>query len=153
MFKYVLADKDGMPLNVQTGVDGNRCLVTDGVRVMAAHWQSHNITTATTTTIIEAIPDESILLTDIVLILSKKVANATIIPRFADGTNTVNLFTFDAATASFQFSHAFQGGLRGWKDADFQIVTNEVTTIGVLAGYVHIATPETKTYSEWDGER
>ena len=93
------------------------------------------------------------MLTDLVLILSKKVADATIIPRFADGTNTINLFTFDGAAASFQFSHAFQGGIRGWKDANLQIVTNKTTTVGVLIGYVHIATDETKPYGKWDKER
>ncbi len=93
MLKYYLSNEDGIPLNVQTGVDGNQCLVTDGSRVLSAHWRSSSITTATTTTIVEANPSESILLTDMVLILSKKVASATIIPRFTDGTNTITLFT------------------------------------------------------------
>ncbi len=153
MFKHYLANSAGTPLNVQTGVDGKQFLVTDGSRVLGAHWQSEAITTTTTTTIIEAIPDESIMLTDLVVILSKKVADATIIVRFYDGTNTEILFTFDGAFASFQFSHAFQGGLRGWKDADFQIVTNKNTTVGVLVGYVHIATAQTKEYSIWNAER
>ena len=153
MWKSLLSHKDGNPLNVQTGIDGNKCLITDGMRALAAHWQSASITTATTTTIVEAAPNESILLTDFVIILSKKVATATIIPRFSDGTNAENLFTFDAATSSFQFSHAFQGGLRGWKDADFQIITDQATTIGVLLGYVHIAPAQTKTYGRWLGER
>lgn len=153
MFKYYLADKNGTPLNVQTGISGSQCLVTDGARVLDAHWESASITTATTTALVEAKPDESIMLTDLVVILSKKVAGATIIVRFTDGTNTVPLFTFDAVTASFQFSHAFQGGLRAWKDADFQVVTNQATTVGVLIGYVHIASNETKEYGVWDAER
>lgn len=153
MWKFFLADKTGDLLNVQTGVDGNRCLVTDGSRVLAAHWQSAAITTNTTTTIVPAKPDESIMLTDIVIILSKKIASATIIPRFYDGTNTVNLFEFDAALDSFQFSHAFTGGLRGWKDADFQVVTSHATTVGVLVGYVHVATAQTLSYSKWGSAR
>jgi hypothetical protein len=93
------------------------------------------------------------MLTDLVIVLSKKVVAATIVPRFSDGTNTEDLFTFDAATASFQFSHAFQGGLRGWKDADFQIVTDQATTVGVLLGYVHIAVEQTIAYGTWNASR
>jgi len=153
MWKHFLTDKNGKPLNVQTGVDGNRCLITDGSRVLAAHWQSSDITTATTTTIVEANPSESIMITDLIVILSKKVASATIIARFSDGTNTDNFFTLDAGAASFQFSHAFQGGLRGWKDADFQVVTDSATTLSVLLGYVHVSTEQTKPYGIWNGER
>ena len=56
-------------------------------------------------------------------------------------------------TAAFQFSHAFTGGLKGWQDADFQIITNKATTVGVLLGYVHINSAQTKSYSVWDGDR
>ena len=153
MWKHFLADKAGTPLNVQTGVDGNQCLITDGARVLMAHWRSAEITIATTTTIIEAVPNESVLLTDLIITLSKKVNLATIIPCFDDGTNTVNLFTFDASTAPFQFSHAFTGGMRGWRDASFQIVTNQATTVSVLVGYVHVASEQTETYSMWDARR
>ena len=153
MLKHYLADKSGEPLNVQTGVDGKKCLITDGARVLLAHWQSGEITTATTTTIIETRPNESILLTDLIITLSKKIASATITPCFDDGTNAINLFVFDAATASFQFSHAFQGGLRGWKNADFKVVTSHNTTVGVLVGYVHVAPKQTKSYSVWNADR
>ncbi len=153
MFKHYLANASGVPLNVQIGLEGKQCLVTDGSRVLAAHWQSAAITTATTTTIVAAKPNESILLTDLVLILSKKVASATITPCFDDGTTAINLFAFDAATAPFQFSHAFQGGLRGWKDADFRVVTSHNTTVGVLVGYVHVAPKQTKSYGVWNAER
>ncbi len=153
MLKYYLADSDGIPLNVQTGVDGSRCLITDGARVLDAHWQSEEITTATTTTIIETRPNESILLTDLIITLSKKIASATIIPCFDDLTNTVNLFTFDASTSPFQFSHAFQGGLRGWKDGDFKVVTSHNTTVSLLVGYVHVAPQQTKPYGVWNADR
>ena len=153
MLRFLLAHKDQAPLNVQTGIDGNKCLITESMRMLSTHWQSASITTATTTTIVSARANGSILMTDLIIILSKKVASATIIPRFTDGTNTVDLFPFDAATASFQFSHAFQGGLWGWKDADFQIVTDQATTVGVLLGYFQIAPKQTLTYGQWDISR
>ena len=153
MLKFFLANKDGKLLNVQVGLDDEQTLISEGIRTLAAHWKSSKITTATTTNLIEVAPNESILLTDLIVTLEKKVATATIIPRFSDGANTENLFTFEAATAAFQFSHAFQGGLRGWKDADFQVVTNEATTVSVLVGYVHITPEATKPYDVWSAER
>ena len=153
MLKYFLANSSGNPVDVRCGLDKCDTLITEGLRTLAAHWKSPSITTATTTTVVEAKPNQSIMLTDLVIILSKKVAGATVIVRFSDGTNTEIMLTFDAATANFEFTHAFTGGLRGWKDADFQIVTNQATTLAVIVGYVHISTESTKAYDVWDAER
>ena len=153
MLKTILAKKDGVPLDIHTGLNDHPTLIAEGLRTLGAQWQSSTITTATTTTVVEVKPRRGILLTDLVIILSKKVASATIVVRFYDGTNTESLFTFDAETASFQFSHAFQGGLRGWDDADFQIVTNQETTVAVLVGYVHTAPEQTRDYGIWVAER
>ena len=153
MWKNLLANESGTPLDVHIGLDDHYTLMTESHRVLKAQWKSSAITTATTTTVVEVKPSQSILLTDIIIVLSKKVASATVIPRFYDGTNTVNLFTLDATINPFQFSHAFQGGLRGWKDADFQIVTNQATTLSVLVGYVHLSTNATKAYDIWNAKR
>ena len=153
MWKFFQTDTAGDLLNVEPGLKDKKTLMVESQRVLAAHWKSPAITTATTTTVVEARPSQSILLTDLVVILSKKVASATIVVRFSDGTNTVNLLTFDAATASFEFRHAFTGGLRGWKDADLQIVTNQATTISPLVGYVHLSSGTTQTYPIWNSER
>ena len=153
MFKHYLANKNGTPLDVHDGLDDHPVLIAESRRVLNAHWKSSAITTATTTTVVSTKPNESILLTDLIIVLSKKVAASTIVAQFSDGTNTANLFTLDSTVDSFQFAHAFQGGLRGWKDADFQIVTNEATTLSVLVGYVHISSKSTKAYAVWDDER
>ena len=153
MWKFFQADKGGNPVNVRTGLDDESTLVAESLKIIDAHWKSSAITTATTTTVVEAMSSESIMLTDLVIVLSKKVAAATVVVQFYDGTNTENLFTLDANVDSFQFSHAFQGGVRGWKDADFQIVTDQATTLAVLVGYVHISSKGTKEYSVWNAER
>ena len=153
MWKFFQANKNGTPLEICNGLGDNPTLVTESGKTINAHWKSVDITTATTTTVVEVIPNESILLTDLVVILTKKVAASTIIPRFSDGTITVNLLTFEGENDAIHFSHAFQGGLRGWKDADFQIVTNAATTVAVLVGYVHVSADSTKTYSVWNAER
>lgn len=153
MWKFLLSAKNGTPLDACSGLSDKPTLIAESLKTTEAHWKSASITTAVTTTIIAANPRESILLTDIIITLSKKVTASTIIVRFSDGTNTVNLFTLDGATASFQFSHAFQGGLKGWKEANLQVVTNEATTVSILVGYVHLTPMATKTYSVWNGER
>ena len=153
MWKFFQTDKNGIPLCVEKGIEDCPTLVSESMKTLAAHWKSSAITTATTTTVIKAIPNESILLTDILVVLSKKVALSTIIVRMSDGTNTEILFTLDSSVDSFHISHAFQGGLRGWKEADLQVITNQATTVSVLAGYVHIRKESTKTYSEWDSDR
>jgi len=153
MWKFFIADKSGTSLDASLGLSDKPTLITESLKTTEAHWQSADITTATTTVIITANPNESILLTDIIITLSKKVAASTIIVRFSDGTNTVNLFTLDGATDPFQFSHSFQGGIKGWKEANLQVVTNEATTVSVLVGYVHLTSKTTKTYSVWNAER
>ena len=153
MWKFFQSDSSGKPLCVLNGLKDCPTIVAESIKTLEAHWVSELITTAVTTTVVEATPKESILLTDLVVILSKKVALSTIVVRFYDGTNTENLFTFDGATDSFQFSHAFQGGLKGWREADFQVVTNQATTVSVLVGYVHISEKSTKSYSQWVADR
>lgn len=153
MFKQILAYKNGTPLSVDTSLNGEKCLVVDSQRVLSASWQSASITTAKTTTIISAKQNESVLLTDLVVILSQNMFFATITPRFSDGTNTVDFFVFNASTAPFQFSHAFQGGIRGWKNADFQIVTNQATTVSIFVGFVNIPTEQTMPYGAWNENR
>jgi len=154
MWKHPITDKSGVPLNIQTGIDGNQTLVTDGIRALNAQWQAVSLTTAVTGQhLVDARPHGSIMLTDLIVILSKKVTAATISFSFENGGNKATLFKFDAATDSFQFSHAFQGGLRGWKDADLLVTTNQATTVGILVGYVHIAPAQTKTYGVWNAER
>jgi len=153
MWKVFQATKAGEPVNIRLGLDDACTVVTEGLKTLDAHWRSSAITTAVTTTVVEAKVNESILLTDIMVILSKKVTAATIIVRFSDGTNAVNMFTLDAGTNPFQFSHAFQGGLRGWKDASLQVVTDDTTTVSVLVGYVHISSEATQSYDVWDSDR
>jgi len=153
MWKVFQADKSGDPVDIRVGLKDKPTLITEGLKTLDAHWRSSAITTAITTTVVEAIPNESILLTDLIIILSKKVAGGTIVVRFYDGTNTEVLFTLDAATDSFQFSHVFQGGLKGWKDADLQVVTDQATTVSVMVGYVHVSSKGTLNYAVWNAER
>lgn len=154
MLKFLLANRNRKELNSQLGLNDLPTLITESMRVVAGFWQAVAITGSATTEIVVAKPNESILVTDLIVILAKKATNLTIIPRFHDGSNTENWLTFDGATAPFEYSHAFQGGIRGWKDANFQVVTDQNTiTLTVMVGYVHISEKATLTYDVWDAER
>jgi len=153
MWKFFQSDKNGIPISICNGLRDEPTLISESVKTVDTHWKSSAITTATTTTVVSVKPNESILLTDILIVLSKKVAGATVIVQFSDGTNTEVLFTLDATVDSFQFSHAFQGGLRGWKEANIQVITNQVTTISVLVVYIHVSTKSTQKYTVWNAGR
>ncbi len=153
MWKFFQSDKSGVPLDIANGLRSVPTLIVESARTLGAQWKSSSITTATTTTIVEAKIDRCILLTDLIITLFKKVNAATIIGQFYDGTDTEILFTFDAATAPFQFSHPFVGGITGWQNADFQIVTNQATDVSALVGYLHIVPSGSVSHSIWDARR
>ena len=154
MLKLVAADKSGIPLDVHAGLDDHPTRITESLKTLDAHWRASAITTATTTIVVPARAGASLMMTDIVVILTKKVTAATIVVSWeCSGGYKVPMFSLDAGTASFQFSHAFQGGMKGWKDADIVVITNDTTTLSVLVGYVHISTESTQSYSEWNSER
>ncbi len=154
MFKFYLANKSGVPINAESGLDDNPALVTESLRVLECHWKSGINAAATTTTIVAANANESIMITDIIITSSKKVANSTVIVRLSDGTNTEIMMVVDRETAPVEFSHSFAGGVRGWKEADFQVVTNKAAMYVVtLVGYVHLSAGATMTYTQWDADR
>lgn len=142
--------KEGKALFTREGIDGNLVLISEGLRSLNALWQTGISTGAVTNALITPLPDTSILLTDIIITSTKKVALSTIIVQFNDGSNTKLLMEIEAATAPVQFSHAFVGGVTGWKDATLQIVTNQAAmNVTVMVGYVKISKMLTKTYDEW----
>ena len=154
MNKIILANVDGSPLDVWTGIKDGPVLVTEGLRTLDCHWQSGVNDAAETTTIVSTKPNQSLLLTDIIVTSSKKVASSTITLRFFDGTNTETLMVIEGAEAPVEFAHTFQGGVRGWKDADFQVVTNQAAMYSVtFVGYVHLSPDLTQSYTVWNKKR
>ena len=154
MFKYILADKDGIPVDVHKGLDDHPTLVTESLRALECHWKTGTNDAIETITIVKVKPDQAIMITDIIITSNKKVQDATIIPVFGDGTNSIDLFTIEAGLAAVEFSHSFAGGIRGWKDADFKITTNKAAiNVETFVGYVHLSKAAAKTYSVWNAER
>ncbi len=154
MLKLVLAKPGGKPLDVHAGIDGKPVLVVESLARLEVHWQTAVITGSTTTTIIEAKPGESVMLTDLIITSTKKVANLDIIVQFDDGTNTIIMLDIEGATAPVNFSHAFSGGVKGWKNASLEVVTDQaVINVTVMIGYLHISKDLTLTYDQWDAAR
>jgi glutamine cyclotransferase len=141
-------------LAIKSGFDGKCTLIAESLLKLTAKWRSIVNTGVETKDVVTPIPDESILLTDLIISSSKKVAGSTITVQFSDGVNTEILLTTEGASAPIEFSHAFAGGLTGWKDAVLQVITDQAAmNVTTLAGYVKISKALTKNYTEWDNER
>lgn len=154
MIKILLANKIGKILLNRIGLNGQSVLVVESLIKLDAHWQSSVNDAAETIDIVTPKSKESIMITDLIITSSKKVANSTLIIQFSDGVNTELLTEMEGETSPIEFSHAFSGGLKGWKDAVLQVVTDQaLMNVTTLIGYVKISKTLTKTYSEWDVER
>lgn len=155
MIKVLLANPcSNEALAIKSGFDGKCTLIVESLSKLSAKWQSVVNTGVETKNVVTPAPDESILLTDLIVSSSKKVAGSTITIQFSDGVNTEVLMKTEGASAPIEFSHAFVGGLTGWKDAILQIVTDQaVMNVTTLIGYVKISKALTKTYDEWIAER
>jgi len=154
MWKNIIADKAGVPVDVQTGLGGIPTLILESLRTLNCHWAVVTNTGSETKTVVTVKPNESIMITDIIITSSKKVTDATIIPNFDDGTNSIDLFTIEAGLAAVEFNHSFVGGIRGWKAAEFKITTNKAAlNVETMVAYVRISKDFTKTYAQWNAER
>jgi len=154
MLKQNIAHTDGTPLDVHSGFDDHLTLITEGLRGLECHWKTGINDASETTTIVESKYNQAMLLTDIVVTSSKKVNSSTVTLQFSDGTNTEIMMVIDGAEAPVEFSLNFQGGIRGWKNADLQVVTNQAAMYVVtFIGYVHISPESSKEYGVWNAER
>ena len=151
---YLVDPTDNSSIDIQSGIGGDSTLISESMVKLCARWKSAVNDAVETIEVVAAKPNQSILITDIIMTSSKKVAASTITLQFDDGTNTETLFVMEGASAPIEFSHAFAGGIKGWKDADLQVVTDQAAMYAVtLIGYVHISEVLTQTYDAWDAGR
>ena len=141
-------------LSCASGFAGECTLIAESLTRLAVRWKSGINNAAETVDIVAPKPGESIFITDLLLTSSRKVANSTIVLQFYDGTNTEKIMEIEGETAPVEFSHAFAGGLPGWKDAVLQVITDQVAMYVVtLVTYIRVSEKLTKTYSEWSADR
>jgi hypothetical protein len=153
--KVFLANPEsGQVLSCKPGFAGECTLVTESLVRLDAKWKSGINSAAETVDVMAPKSGESIFITDLLLTSSKKVANSTIALQFYDGTNTEKIMEIEGETAPVEFSHAFAGGLPGWKDAVLQVITDQAAMYVVtLVTYIRVSEKLTKTYSEWSADR
>lgn len=110
-------------------------------------FKSATRTTAGTTTITSPDPGGTVVLTD--LIISTDKTNATsVVVRFTDDTETINVVVGDSVNAPVNLAIAFGGHWQGWKDARVEMVTTGTVSATVALGYMKI--PSGIPFSEWD---
>lgn len=151
---FLANSQSNQALDYEPGFTGECTLIAESLIRLNAKWQSGINNAAETIDVVTPDVDESIFITDLLITSSKKVANSTIILQFYDGTNTEKIMEIEGASAPIEFSHAFAGGLLGWKDAILQVITDQALMYVVtLIGYVKVSKDLTKTYSEWNADR
>lgn len=107
-------------------------------------------TTNGTTTVTSPDTGGAIILTDLI-ITSDKTANSSVIVRFTDGSNTIDVTVGDSVNAPVNIALAFGGCWRGWKDARLEMVTTGAVTATVAVGYMKISNG--LPFAEWDALR
>ena len=151
---YLVNPQSSQALNCAVGFTGEYTLITESRIRLNAKWRSGINNAAETVDVVTPKSSESILITDLLLTSSKKVANSTVILQFYDGTNTEKIMEIEAETAPVEFSHAFAGGLPGWKDAILQVITDQAAMYVVtLVGYIRVSEDLTKSYKDWSEDR
>ena len=151
---FLANSQDNQTLDCGPGFTGICTLITESLARLNAKWRSGINDAAETIDVVSPDTNGSIFITDLILTSSRKVANSTIILQFYDGTNTEKIMEIEGETAPVEFSHAFAGGLSGWKGAALQVITDQAAMYVVtLVGYIKVSEDLTKTYNEWDAER
>lgn len=153
--KVFLANpQDNQTLDCRPGFTGVCTLVAESLARLNARWRSGINDAAETIDVVSPDTNGSIFITDLILTSSRKVANSTIILQFHDGTNTEKIMEIEGETAPVEFSHAFAGGLPGWKDAVLQVITDQAAMYVVtLVSYIMVSEDLTKTYNDWSEDR
>lgn len=105
-----------------------------------------------TSIVAEPLPRSSILLTDMIL-TADRVAASTVIVRFTDDTNAINIITANCNDAPINLALTFGGRWQGWKNAKIELVTIGNVTTTVALGYMKIEEKYTLAYDEWNAER
>ena len=151
---YLINPQSNQALACEAGFTGKCTLIAESLARLDGKWQSGINNAAETIDVVSPDTNGSIFITDILVTSSKKVANSTIILQFYDGTNTEKIMEIEGETAPVEFSHAFAGGLSGWKSAILQVITDQAAMYVVtLVGYIKVSEDLTKTYNEWNAER
>lgn len=117
------------------------------------HFKSLTFTAAGTTALVTPPAGSAMVLTDFI-VSAEKVAAGTVIFRFTDGTNEVDIMAGITVDAPVNLAFSPRGRWRGWKDARVDIVTTGSNIDGTVSmGYYFIKGTEVLDFVEWDALR
>lgn len=137
-------------LRTNIGLDGEMVLVSESYRTLHSQWATVNNGGAETEVLVECDAEEAIMILDIIVSSKAKVAGSTIVFRFSDGTNTYDLPAFETVEKTFEFQHAFSGGIKGWKAANFTVITDQAgQDVDTSVTYIRLKGDFVKSYEEW----
>ena len=104
-----------------------------------------------TATLLSSVTNGSLLITDLIVSSRKKVGGIVTI-RFTDGTNIVPIMDI-AADNPIQIAHAFKGRVRGWRNANIEVIVSDAFNATVYIGYIRLAKGSTLSFNSWDAQR
>jgi hypothetical protein len=146
---YLINPANKRALRTQIGNTGEDELVVSGRADNIGTFKSISQTTAGTTTLVQ--PQEgggAIVLTDIIL-TTEKQAGGSVIVRFTDGTNNVDIIGANVNDNSCNISIPFAGHWEGWRAARIDVINTGNVALTISVGYYKIDFDKSLTYSEW----
>jgi hypothetical protein len=146
-----LIGPSGTPLHVHDDpTSTDPVLVADSLHRVHGKFTSQKRTSAGTTILAAPELTQELVLTDLI-VSTDKVNAATLVVRWTDDTETINIFDGTATDAPINLAIAFAGRWAGWRNARIEMVTAGALAANVAIGYYKI--PKGQTYAEWDAER
>lgn len=153
MLKAVLTrQSDNKSLATITGPLNSPVLISETYKSTVGVFKSTARTSAGTSIITSPNGDRSIVLTDMI-VSTDKVNLATIVVRFTDDTNTVNIYSGIATDAPINFAIAFAGKWQGWQGARLEMETTGALKATVVVGYYNVGEDFSLPYDEWNAVR
>jgi len=155
MLKTVLVDTTtGQALATSKGSCSDTVLITENCSMINSRWNYVANLGAVTGIGADCRPMEAIMLTGIIVSSKIKVVGGTITLQFSDGTNTEICLVMETEEKTFEWTYAFLHGLKGWKGADFQVVTSAAGhDVSTLVTYVRLTGDLVKKHDEWKAEK
>jgi hypothetical protein len=121
----------------------------------AIHGSFKSVTNTGIETNVVTTPDGmgAIILTDLVLSCNK-TNNATVVVRFTDGTETVDIYNGDASNNTINLAISFNGRWQGWQGARLELLTDTLGQVATAAvGYYKVRQSDALPYTAWDALR
>lgn len=154
MIKTALKNSEsGKDLLSQDNGDGP-LLVTTSYGEANGHFKAETLTVAGAVTVINPLPGDAVVLTDLILTTDKTVGSTATV-KLTDGVNEVIIISADMVNAPVVLAIPFKGRWQGWKSAgvELEIVGGTNPTATLAIGYYHVDKVNALQFSEWDAQR